>query len=205
MRRLDRRTDVTGRSELESIERPPLEERFSLPAPGRRLNVDSLVKLQRSAGNAAVVRMISDLSVQCNRGAAQSYTPQNRGDSMIRDFRLHHTPNGRLFDRNTCEAIAIANHTGRATPGLNTTLDMNNSFAQREIEFYLHDLDDTASGNLETRGRIDFTTRGEYLFVTTEWNGGNPRSRQLENGKANLTMQWTAGGYYQIYHLTGMS
>ena len=122
------------------------------------------------------------------------------------DFWNHHTPHGQAFDKTTREAVAKANHEARARDGRNTTLDMSGEDAQREICRYLEDLGDhdTASAALDDHRSITFETRGEYLFVTTEWNRGDPVSYQVDRGHAIVRMQYNHGSY-QIYHLDGMS
>lgn len=165
-----------------------------------------VLRLQQSAGNRAVVgRLASDLVLQRDRTAAADYTSPARA-ALGADFYHHHTPHGSSFERGARKDVAIANHDARGTSALNTTIDMSPEDAQREISRYLEGLGGNASRNLVNERYITFTTRGEYPFVTTDWNDGDPTPTRVDRGFATVTMQWVDGGdYYQIYHLDGMS
>jgi hypothetical protein len=182
----------------QSRKKPRLSEARSQPS------ALSLRDVQRLAGNRTVCRLLA-VDIQRDPAAAVNYTPQNAQHAYNGDFRNHHTPHGLPFDQPNREATAIANHNARATGAVNTTVDMTADDCQREIRRYLLDLDAMQSGDLVNQDRVTFKTRGEYRFVATNWNGGNPVVYQNDRGYALVRMQWiAAGGYYQIYHLDGM-
>lgn len=144
-------------------------------------------------GAAAVVqREDSDSEEEGGRGR-RGYVPEVRY-SMTNWFRTHHA-NGDAPN----QANAVNLHERRPDAKFNTLTNMNAEDAQRELRRYIED-----QGVAEDQESIDFYTRGEYVYVTTEYNVEAGTARVVGAGRARLglTANWNNGlGCFQLAHL----
>lgn len=163
-----------------------------------------LIGLQRSAGNAAVSRLLARRALQRTMVEANAYTPAP-GPALHPTFRMHHTT---AVGQAQLHHAAIQAHVARAQNQPNTVLQFTPADAQSEIHAYLARLDEAESAALLNLTHIDFETRTPYPWVETDWNEGDPRVVRSGVGRASLSMQWVdqgnGNGYFQIYHFEGV-